>query len=310
MQSIKWPEGKDFAFTVFDDTDLGTIDNLKPVYELLNECRIYTTKSVWPVKGPKKPIIGGSTCEDPEYLKWLYELKKQGFEIGYHNTTYHTSTRDETMRGLEQFREFFGQYPSSMANHADCGESIYWGNYRLSGLNEFVYNLLLRFRHKGIFRGHLEDDQHFWGDYCRDNIKYVRNFVYGDINTLKMCPVMPYHDPDRPYVNQWFASSEGPTVTEYNRCISEKNQDRLLAEGGACIMYSHFACDFVRDGELDPEFERLTRRLSCMNGWFVPVSTLLDYINFQRGEYQISKKERSKLERLWLAHKIRIGGSS
>ena len=244
VQKFRWPDGKDFAFTVFDDTDLGTTENLKPVYDLLDECGIHTTKSVWPVKGPKEPRIGGSTCEDPDYLEWLYDLKNQGFEIGYHNNTYHSSLRAETEKGLDKFRELFGEYPRSMANHADCEEGIYWGNFRLSGMNEFIYNLLLRFRNNGHFRGHIKDDKYFWGDLCRDKIKYVRNFVYGDINTLKACPEMPYHDPDRPYVNQWYASSEGRTVKEYNRCISEQNVDRLQAEGGACIMYTHFARGF------------------------------------------------------------------
>ena len=32
---IDWPDGKDFAFTIFDDTDLATLENVPPVYELL-----------------------------------------------------------------------------------------------------------------------------------------------------------------------------------------------------------------------------------------------------------------------------------
>ena len=31
------PSGRDFAFTIFDDTDYGTVENLRPVYRFLSE---------------------------------------------------------------------------------------------------------------------------------------------------------------------------------------------------------------------------------------------------------------------------------
>ena len=32
---LKWPNGHDFAFTVLDDTDLSTYNNVSPVYSFL-----------------------------------------------------------------------------------------------------------------------------------------------------------------------------------------------------------------------------------------------------------------------------------
>jgi len=61
---------------------------------------------------------------------------------------------------------------------------------------------------------------------------------------------MPYHDPERPYVNYWFASSEGEDVEAFNKCIAEQAQDRLEQEGGACIMYTLFAKDFIKKVKL------------------------------------------------------------
>ena len=52
------------------------------------------------------------------------------------------------------------------------------------------------------------------------------------------------------------------------------------------------------------------RRLSGKNGWFVPVSTLLDFLLEAKGPHEITDSERSALERRWLAHKIRLGGRS
>ena len=233
------------------------------------------------------------------------KLQQQGFEISLHNVTYHTSLREETLRGIERFYELFGHYPySAAANHTNCYENIYWGNYRLTGIHEIIYNLLLRNRNKGVFQGHIEGSPLFWGDVCKAKIKYVRNFVFGDINTLQVCPFMPYHDPKRPYVNYWFAASEGPVVDSFISMLAEKNQDRLAAAGGACIMYTHLACGFYEKGRIHPRFKFLMERISKMNGWFVPVRTLLDYLLESRGPYGITSSERNKLERRWLLHKI------
>ena len=69
------------------------------------------------------------------------------------------------------------------------------GRCQADRLAHGLYNLLTRFRNRGKYRGHVEGDPYFWGDLCRQKIKYYRNFTFRDINTLKACPFMPYHDP-------------------------------------------------------------------------------------------------------------------
>ena len=302
---IRYPEGKFFAFSVFDDPDGTTTKNGPEVYRFLYDLGVITTKSVWPVKGNQVPAIGGATCEDLEHLKWVYGLKRQGFEIAFHNATYHSSRREQVIAGLEQFRKLFGEYPKSHANHADCQDALYWGDARLTGFNQLMYNLLTRFRNKGRFLWADPNSEFFWGDKCKQHIKYVRNFVYSDINTLKACPYMPYFDEQRPFVNYWFASSEGANCRSFCKTISEGNQDRLEEEGGACIMYTHFGhADYFRDGRLNTDFRRLMERLSRKAGWFVPVSVLLDYIQQARGHCVISPRERKQLERKWLMERV------
>ncbi|UCF68992.1 MAG: hypothetical protein JSV80_06830 [Acidobacteriota bacterium] len=308
--SALWPEGKDFAFSIFDDTDLATLENVGPVYALLSELGFLTTKSVWPLRGEGRPRIGGATCEDEDYLAWVRELQARGFEIGLHNVAYHTSSREQTIFGLDRFRELFGHDPYTLANHAGCRESIYWGSARLSGMQRLVYDVLLRGRRKGQFEGHVESSPLFWGDICRERVKYVRNFVFGQIDTLAACPPMPYHDPTRPHVRYWFASSEGPEVRSFNAMLSEANQDRLAAAGGACIMYTHFAAGFCGPEGLDRSFRELMTRLSRLNGWFVPVHRLLDHLLETRGPLQLGRRQRARLERRWLAHKLRTRGTS
>jgi hypothetical protein len=114
---------------------------------------------------------------------------------------------------------------------------------------------------------------------------------------------MPYYDQDRPYVNSWFAASEGATVDAFNAMLNERNQERLAIEHGACIMYTHFAKGFLKKGRMNNRFEVLIKRLAGMNGWFVPVHILLDFILKTRGHHVITPAERSSLERRWLWYK-------
>ena len=309
MNRIEWPDKKRFAFTIFDDTDKTNLQNGLPFYDFLRDCGFRTTKSVWTVKGENRLPGAGSTCEDKPYLDWVLQLRDQGFEIGLHNVSSATSNRAQTEKGFETFRALFDRDPATLSNHAACGESIYWGAERLSGINRMLYTALMGKNHAENFRGHIQGDPLFWGDICRDRVTYVRNFVYNEINTLKACPFMPYHDPLRPCVKYWFPSTEGADVDSFTRMISEKNQDRLEAEGGACIMYTHAGNRFWNN-TLDAGFKRLMTRLSKKNGWFVPVATLLDFLRENQGHHVISRGERTRLETKWLLHKIMLGGST
>ena len=120
---------------------------------------------------------------------------------------------------------------------------------------------------------------------------------------------MPYHDRERPFVNYWFASSDGQHVPRFNRCLREENQDRLEEEEGACIMYTHFACGFAENGKVQPRFQELMEQLSKKNGWFVPVRTLLDHLLAQRGPHQLTNAQRRRLECKWLLEKFFSGTS-
>jgi hypothetical protein len=308
MTPIVWPEGKRFAFTVFDDTDAATVEKLRPVYDLLAGLGFRTTKTVWPLPPTQPPeVVGGTTCADPEYLAWAQSLQQQGFEIAWHNATCHSSTREQTLRGLDTFARLFGGPPRTMATHTTCREALYWGPDRLTGARRWLYLLLTGFRHAQRYRGHVPGDPYFWGDVCRDRLSYVRNFVFPGINTLAACPWMPYYDPDRPYVPAWFAASEGAHVDSFNALLHEAHQDRLEAEGGACIVYTHLAKGFAARGRVHPRFRELMERLSRKPGWFVPVAVLLDYLRQQRGLHPLTPAERSRLEWRWLRHKLRVG---
>ncbi len=304
---MHWPNGKTFAFTIFDDPDSQTLEAGREVYALLADLGFRTTKGVWPIRGSGKPSDHGGTCGEPSYRAWVQELQQRGFEIGLHNATSHTSARAETVLGLQKFAEYFGGDPKVMAQHYYCNENVYWGDQRLSGIYRLAYNAATRGANRGRFHGHIAGHSEFWGDLCRAHIRYMRNFVFAETNTLKACPFMPYHDPDRPFVNYWYAGAEGANAPTFVERLTPARLDQLEEEGGACLMYTHFGLGFW-DGQLHAGFRESMTRLARRNGWFVPVSELLDYLLEQRGEPAVlTPAQRRQLERRWLMHKLRYG---
>ena len=299
-----FPGNKRFAFTVFDDTDLSTVENVSPIYRLLAELGMHTTKSVWPLASVPGARFGGSSLQDSKYRDFILQLKEQGFEIALHNVRNHDAQRELVEEGFEIFRDILGDYPRAHANHSSNRENIYWGAARFSRAVGVLYRLATRSR-GWPFEGHVEDSPYFWGDICRSRVEYVRNLVFSEINLNRINPSMPYHDQHRPYVNLWFSASNGPDAATFCATLGEANQDRLEAESGVCIMYTHFACGFCGDGKVEPRVEQLLRRLANKNGWFVPVSTLLDYLRTRHGSCQIPAREMMRMEMSWLAEGVR-----
>ncbi|MDE2059275.1 MAG: hypothetical protein KGL31_06235 [candidate division NC10 bacterium] len=306
---MRWPENKEFAFTIFDDTDGAVLEEVSLVYRFLTELGFRTTKSVWVLRAAGAAFHPGATCEDSDYLAWLKQIKATGFELGLHNVSAGSSTRDRIEKGLDLFCHHFGHLPYIHANHSSALENIYWGLKRFSDpLVRSIYHALT-IRKNRRFHGDEEGSPYFWGDLCKETIRYVRNLVFKEINTLQMCPEMPYYDPQRPYVNLWFASSDGGDVERFIHTLG--SIDDLQRERGACIIYAHFANGFVSNGRLDPRFIRVMKDVSERPGWFVPVSQLLDWLKNNRPstEQTISKPSLVRMERRWLLQRIMAGGT-
>ena len=127
--SPEFPEGKKFAFTIMDDTDEATLENIRPVYDCLRELGLRTTKTVWVNDTGKEtsPFRKADTISRVDYRDYVQELQAAGFEITWHCAAMHTSRRVETMEGIEKLRDMFGVAPRVHANHAFNRENIYWG---------------------------------------------------------------------------------------------------------------------------------------------------------------------------------------
>jgi hypothetical protein len=305
---IMWPEGRRFAFTVFDDPDGQSLEATRLVYSFLADLGFRTTIGVWPLDIRRETNSGGETCANPEYRDFLKQLHGKGFEIGFHNAAPYSTTREETIEALNLFKDYFGKDPVTMASHYNA-DAMYWGPARVSGWRRGFYNLITLGRSRNRFFGQVEGHPSFWGDVCQERIRYCRNFVYADINTLCMNPWMPYVDSLRPYVRYWYSASEGNQAPAFLNTLQGHHQDLLEEQGGACIMYTHFGHGYVQDGKLNPQFRRTMERLAHKNGWFVPVSELLDFLLMTKGPTTLTDSVRRKLELRWLWEKLFRGTS-
>lgn len=301
---VTWPDDKKFAFTIIDDTDFSTVENTRPVYEFLAELGFRTTKTVWPLAPCGRPTTGGQSLEDPDYRGWILDLQRRGFEIALHGVADGSSPRDRIVDGLRRYRQILGENPSVHINHVGQTEGIYWGVQRFDQPVRALYRLYLRARGAEVpGQGVDVNSRYFWGDICSAVPRFVRNLIFSDINTLKMDPLMPYHDPRRPFVRYWFSGSNGSGTEAFCRLISEKNQDRLEREGGCCIVYTHLGSTFY---PLRADLKYLLRRLSERQGWFVPVTPLLENIGMQRNWTTTADRRMTfRLMQLrWLAHQV------
>jgi hypothetical protein len=305
--SLAYPGGKRFAFTIIDDTDVATVANVQPIYQLLDELGMRTTKTVWPVGCPEgSPNYSTSeTLEDVEYLAFVQRLAARGFEITWHCATMESSLRERTIRGLDRFREIFGHYPRIHPNHSFNRENVYWGGDRFDvALLRLIFGPLSRIGAKH-FAGHDPASPYWWGDLCREHIEYGRNLTFDEINLLRINPSLPYQDPRRPLVRWWFSATDAEDVIAFNRMLRPENLDRLERERGICIVATHFGKRFVKDGQVNAETKAVLADLSRREGWFPTVSTLLDWLREQRNPSELPRSEWRRMQWRWATDLVR-----
>jgi len=308
MPPIAFPEGKKFAFTILDDTDVATVENVAPLYALLEELGMRTTKTAWPLPCPEgsRNFSSSQTLADPEYRDFVLSLRDKGFEIAWHGATMESSRRDRTIEGLERFREIIGNYPRLFANHSFNRENLYWGADRVD--QPLLKAVVQRAAPTpaDFYLGHVEDSAFWWGDLCQQHLEYVRNLTFEDVNLQRVNPSMPYHDPARPLVKWWFSCTDAEDCHEFNRLLRPERLERLVREGGYCIIATHLGKGFVRDGQVDRLARKRLEAIAARDGWFVPTSTLLDFLRAQRGgESGLPTHEWDRMQWKWARDMVR-----
>lgn len=297
---LTFPGGKRFAFTIVDDTDVATVANVKPFYDLLHQLGMRTTKTVWPVGCPEgsKNYHSSQTLEDADYCEFVLDLQRKGFEITWHGATMESSPRERTLLALERFRERFGAYPRIHINHSCNRENLYWGSARVD--DALVRTVLTRLNGaNGQYAGDATSSPYYWADQC-SHFTYARNLTCNDINTARFNPSMPYRDPQRPLIPLWFSATDAEGLHEFNQLLRPANQERLERQGGICILATHLGKGYVRNGQVDPTARKHLEALARRPGWFAPVSELLDWLQTQGRGGELSRTEWRRMQWQWL----------
>lgn len=236
--ALIFPEGKTFAFTIVDDTDMTTLERSKSVYELLHRYGLRTTKTVWVLNGTEMQHApnSGASLSDPDYRAFILDLRQRGFEIALHGVRGGSSERDDILSGLEQFKAELGEYPRLHVNHSLNRDNVYWGANRWSVAP-------LRWAHSTVskdrFAGHDPRSRHFWGDLLQQHVRYVNQYTFSDINLRNVMRSFPYRLGDKPYVNLWFPTADGDNLDAFEELLKPENLDRLERERGICLVYAH-----------------------------------------------------------------------
>lgn len=310
MPPAPFPGGKQFAFSIFDDTDEATLGYVRPIYELLERLGFRTTKSVWPLPySGDSDYQGADTLADPEYASYVRELQERGFEIAFHGARMETSKRAEIVAAFEKYKQILDRYPLTYAAHAHNCDNLYWGALRFRfRLWRWLYTALSgRTAYTG--EGHRPESPFYWGDLAEQHLRYVRSFTYDDLNVWNITAAVPYRTAGTPGVCAFFPSSFADNVEEFIELLSPARQAQLERERGLAIVGTHFGKGFLRDGSVHPGVVEVLTRLSQRPGWFQPVSTLLDYLtDAQGGAVLLQGYRLFRLEALWFWHQFRGRG--
>lgn len=292
MRKICWPHGKNFAFTIVDDTDNATVKNIQSIYNTLTDFGILITKTVWPLNvDPGAHYSSSETLQNLGYCKFILDLQEKGHEIAIHGVRGGTSNRETIKSGLEVYKKIVGSNPRIHINHAQNLDNLYWGKAWIPAWKKWFRS----YPEDGSGFGHVHDSKYFWGDIAKHHIKYVRGYVFNQGNTISADPYMPYHDPTMPFVNNWFSSSNGDGLSRMLYLTSAQNIDDLEKNRGACIAYTHFGDSYYTDNNIIKEsLKNNFKELSKRNGWFVPVGKLLDYLSDEK------IRKINPIQRAWL----------
>jgi hypothetical protein len=305
---VALPEGKRFAFTILDDTDDSTLENVRPVYDALRELGLRTTKTVWPVACPEgsRLFFAADTLERAEYLAFVHELVDDGgFELAFHGATMESSPRERTEQALDFLRREFGFVPRLHANHGFNRENLYWGpdRFRTPPLRWLLARSGLQGRSR--FEGDRRGSPYFWGDLCQRHFDYVRNFTFATLDVLSANPHMPYRLASTPWVQNWFSTTDAPDAAAFKRRVTPAALDALEERGGVCIVSTHLGKGFARDGRLDPEIREILRRIARRDVWLAPASEILDHLREAGAARQLSGGALLRLELRYLASELR-----
>jgi hypothetical protein len=305
---LRWPPYPYRAgFTITDDTDDADLLRVRGVYDVLAANGIRTTKTVWAF-APEEPcgipalppsILRGITLQDPAYLKYCQHLAELGFEITLHGATAGNNRSVTIARAFELLDRHFPPARTYIC-HAKNADNPYWQEKVVAG---GPLRRLVEFYARG-HRCSGEDpaSPYFWGDLCRERVRYIRLFRTRRIDTLAANPSMPYFEREKPMVRGWFAA----TKRSFRDATSETALAALERDWGLCVLYQYLCRWADASGTAKPAFVDGARRLGQHRGlWCDTATRLLDRLRLVQGVF-LASRDRT----LWVANTNEVEASA
>lgn len=259
---LSWlPDSYQAAVAITDDPDNGDILAFKTMYDFLMSIDFPTTRAMWVYKNaeptgtpPLKINFTAPLLTESECLDYCKVLTKKGFEICLHGASSGNNNRFQTIDALNFLAKEIN--PSSVyICHSKNAENLYWD---VRTANSAIEKKILQLYTKNICFGEVVDSPYFWGDICREKIRFIRMFRTRAVNTLSFNPSMPYHDFSKPFVNFWFSATKGYIPTLF----TESNIDKLCEQHGASILYQYMHKYIISTSVIKDEVKRALERVA------------------------------------------------
>jgi hypothetical protein len=295
-----YPNGAEFAFTLLDDTDDTTLVNGPPVYDVLRDHGLRTTKTVWTYDAPLEQrgiYHAGETLDSPLYLDWVKKLESEGFEIAFHNASMASSNRETTVRALDHLSNTLEKPVRLHCNHGQNKENLFWGAARYQSR---PFNALAKMRtgewRSRHYEGEIPGSPYYWADVANSRLRYIRSMAFRRLNGLEIEPRRPYRDTAKLEQPVFFNTADAPDCEAFNQLVTRETLDDLRRTGGWAIVSTHLGKGFCTRGDVDKRFLKTIEYLAGMRGWYVPASQLLDFLVERDGCAPISSLERMRME--------------
>lgn len=274
---ISWlPDSYQAAITITDDPDNGDFCAFKTMYDFMMDIEFPVTRAMWvykniePTGTPHLEIsFKAPLLTEPECLHYCKKLSEHGFEICLHGASCGNNDRLHTTSALTFLKNEIGESPVYIC-HSKNAENLYWD---AKTANSHLEMRLLQLYTKNRCFGDIADSNYFWGDICRENIKYIRMYRTRSFNTLAFNPSMPYHDFSKPFVNYWFSATKG----HIPHLFTGDNIDQLCQEEGVSILYQYLHKYVNENLVIHPEVKKSLQRVASDNRILkLPVSAILE----------------------------------
>ena len=163
-------------FSLTNDPDHGKTDDYRKILRMLAKNGIFVTTAVFcklkdDNSSLSKHCFKGetNTLEDTDYRDLMIEAKELGHEIAYHGYSQVSDTRDEFKKGLEIFRNIFGEYPKVYFEHGGHASFHPTDKVKKENLSFFGSDKTSKYFVKDIIKNVF--DVVWTHDYLMDNLK-------------------------------------------------------------------------------------------------------------------------------------------